>query len=108
MTQREVNGVKGLESNHIHLNGVNGSTNGNTNGNGVKTDPKKKMDRKKSSPMLPTFMVSAPGKVIVCGEHAVVHGKASTVCASASQSRGLSTTRQGSARIANLVYCRPQ
>jgi mevalonate kinase len=32
--------------------------------------------RKKSSPMMPPFMVSAPGKVIVYGEHAVVHGKA--------------------------------
>jgi mevalonate kinase len=31
--------------------------------------------RKKSSPMMPPFMVSAPGKVIVYGEHAVVHGK---------------------------------
>ncbi|KAF2474674.1 mevalonate kinase [Lindgomyces ingoldianus] len=32
--------------------------------------------RKHSSPMMPSFMVSAPGKVIVYGEHAVVHGKA--------------------------------
>lgn len=31
--------------------------------------------RKQSSPMMPPFMVSAPGKVIVYGEHAVVHGK---------------------------------
>jgi mevalonate kinase len=80
MTQRQVNGVNGLhqdslESNHIHLKGVNGNANGTTNGNGVKSETRKKMDRKKSSPMMPTFMVSAPGKVIVCGEHAVVHGK---------------------------------
>lgn len=34
-----------------------------------------KMERKASSPMAPAFMVSAPGKVIVCGEHSVVHGK---------------------------------
>lgn len=33
------------------------------------------LDRKQSTPMMPTFMVSAPGKVIVFGEHAVVHGK---------------------------------
>lgn len=31
--------------------------------------------RKLSSPLMPAFMVSAPGKVIVYGEHAVVHGK---------------------------------
>lgn len=33
------------------------------------------LDRKQSTPMMPPFMVSAPGKVIVFGEHAVVHGK---------------------------------
>lgn len=33
--------------------------------------------RRHSSPLMPPFMVSAPGKVIVYGEHAVVHGKAS-------------------------------
>ncbi|KAF2810089.1 mevalonate kinase, partial [Mytilinidion resinicola] len=32
--------------------------------------------RRPSVPMMPPFMVSAPGKVIVYGEHAVVHGKA--------------------------------
>jgi mevalonate kinase len=33
------------------------------------------LNRKQSSPMMPAFMVSAPGKAIVFGEHAVVHGK---------------------------------
>jgi mevalonate kinase len=36
--------------------------------------------RKQSTPMMPPFMVSAPGKVIVYGEHAVVHGKVYSVC----------------------------
>lgn len=63
---------------------VNGTQNGNGNGNGVdqphtngKSSHMKKASRKLSSPMMPAFMVSAPGKVIVFGEHAVVHGKVS-------------------------------
>lgn len=61
---------------------VNGSQNGNANGvdqphtNGNSSHIKK-ASRKLSSPMMPAFMVSAPGKVIVFGEHAVVHGKVS-------------------------------
>lgn len=51
-----------------------GANNGTTNKhlNGAQHG---RMDRKTSSPMMPAFMVSAPGKVIVFGEHAVVHGK---------------------------------
>ena len=60
----------------------NGNVNGisrdmaNTDLNGVrKTKRGAPLDRKQSTPMMPAFMVSAPGKVIVFGEHAVVHGK---------------------------------
>jgi mevalonate kinase len=44
------------------------------------------LHRKQSSPMMPPFMVSAPGKVIVYGEHAVVHGKAAIAAAIALRS----------------------
>ena len=46
------------------------------NGTLKKSDKKRiAMARKQSSPMMPAFIVSAPGKVIAFGEHAVVHGK---------------------------------
>lgn len=65
-------------------NGRNGA-NGAANGSGTSPEPyvngsgqlaqRLRMERKMSSPMAPPFMVSAPGKVIVFGEHSVVHGK---------------------------------
>lgn len=56
-----------------------GASNGNgglpyVNGNGALAE-RLRLERKASSPMAPPFMVSAPGKVIVFGEHSVVHGK---------------------------------
>jgi mevalonate kinase len=52
----------------------NGSSHLNGAVNGLRVGGPK-LERKESSPMAPPFMVSAPGKVIVCGEHSVVHGK---------------------------------
>lgn len=45
--------------------------------NGVPHSEKPGHHRRHSTPLMPSFMVSAPGKVIVFGEHAVVHGKVS-------------------------------
>ena len=55
--------------------GANGVSGGSRQANGVPL--RQRSRRKQSSPMMPPFMVSAPGKVIVYGEHAVVHGKVS-------------------------------
>ncbi|KAF2198199.1 mevalonate kinase-like protein [Delitschia confertaspora ATCC 74209] len=49
--------------------------------NGSVLAQKPNFQRKMSTPMMPSFMVSAPGKVIVYGEHAVVHGKAAIAAA---------------------------
>jgi mevalonate kinase len=61
-------------------------------------------ERKPSSPMAPTFMVSAPGKVIVFGEHAVVHGKAAMAAAISLRSYLLVTTLSKSHRTITLVF----
>ncbi|KAK3945189.1 hypothetical protein QBC46DRAFT_360711 [Diplogelasinospora grovesii] len=88
-----------------HSNGVaNGNSNGNSNGNGTKLAVRKKMDRKKSSPMMPSFMVSAPGKVIVYGEHAVVHGKAAIAAAISLRSYLLVTSLSKSKRTVTLRF----
>lgn len=65
----------------VHGNGANGPSNGkpHVNGDGPLVH-RIKADRKQSSPMAPAFMVSAPGKVIVFGEHSVVYGKVSLGC----------------------------
>lgn len=69
----------------IELNGANGTNGDGTNGN--KKNHARTLSRKMSSPMMPAFMVSAPAKVILFGEHAVVHGKVS------------STETQGTSRL---------
>lgn len=62
------------------------------------------MSRKASSPMAPAFMVSAPGKVIVYGEHAVVHGKAALAAAISLRSYLLVTTLSKSHRTITLNF----
>lgn len=84
MTQRTTNGHNGV---HLDVESSDsaGTSSGNSSDSGLveitngagssKLNGRKRMKRKQSSPMMPAFMVSAPGKVIVFGEHAVVHGK---------------------------------
>lgn len=63
-----------------------------------------RLQRKASSPMAPPFMVSAPGKVIVFGEHAVVYGKAALAAAISLRSYLLVTTLSKSQRIVTLNF----
>ena len=72
--------------------------------NGTKLSPRPKHDRKTSSPMSPAFMTSAPGKVIVYGEHAVVHGKAAIAAAISLRSYLLVTTLSKSQRTISLKF----
>ncbi|KAL9126057.1 MAG: hypothetical protein Q9217_004835 [Psora testacea] len=60
--------------------------------------------RKLSSPMNPAFITSAPGKVIVYGEHAVVHGKAAMAAAISLRSYLLVTTLSKSQRTISLKF----
>ncbi|KAG8413352.1 Mevalonate kinase [Metarhizium acridum] len=62
------------------------------------------MGRKESSPLAPTFMVSAPGKVIVFGEHAAVFGKPAIAAAISLRSYLLVTTLSKSQRTVKLNF----
>lgn len=60
--------------------------------------------RKESNPLAPAFIVSAPGKTIVYGEHAVVHGKAAIAAAISLRSYLLCTTLSKSKRTVTLRF----
>lgn len=62
------------------------------------------MSRKASSPLAPTFIVSAPDKVIVFGEHAAVYGKPAIAAAISLRSYLLVTTLSKSQRIVKLNF----
>ena len=80
---------------------INGN-NGTLKGQAKPSRPR--MERKISSPMNPAFMTSAPGKVIVYGEHAVVHGKAAMAAAISLRSYLLVTTLSKSQRTISLRF----
>ena len=56
------------------------------------------------APLIPPFMTSAPGKVIVFGEHAVVHGKAAMAAAISLRSYLLVTTLSKTERTISMVF----
>ncbi|EMC91459.1 hypothetical protein BAUCODRAFT_79905 [Baudoinia panamericana UAMH 10762] len=72
-----------------------------TNGH---TPPKSTRPRRESHPLAPPFIVSAPGKTIVYGEHAVVHGKAAIAAAISLRSYLLCTTLSKSKRTVTLRF----
>ncbi|KAI1005098.1 hypothetical protein K3495_g3123 [Podosphaera aphanis] len=61
-------------------------------------------ERKSSHPMMPAFMVSAPGKVIAFGEHAVVYGKAAIASSISLRSYLLVTSLSKSKRTVSLRF----
>ncbi|MCJ1406713.1 Mevalonate kinase [Ptychographa xylographoides] len=75
-----------------------------TNGRSSMSSPRDFLDRRLSSPMAPAFMTSAPGKVIVFGEHAVVHGKAAMAASISLRSYLLVTALSKSRRTITLRF----
>lgn len=69
---------------------------------GFANDPRGFVSRKLSAPMMPAFMTSAPGKVIVFGEHGVVHGKAAMAASIALRSYLLVTALSKTKRTITL------
>ncbi|KAJ2904036.1 putative mevalonate kinase protein [Zalerion maritima] len=95
MSNGHVNGIhNGVDKMHI-----NGHLSSSRNGNA-----QSKAQRKQSSPMMPAFMVSAPGKVIVFGEHSVVYGKTAIAAAISLRSYLLVTTLSKSKRTVTLRF----
>lgn len=109
--------VHSNRTNGLHVNGaINGardshgqttfehvlSPKANANANALRRIPMHQ--RKESNPLAPPFIVSAPGKTIVYGEHAVVHGKAAIAAAISLRSYLLCTTLSKSQRTISLRF----
>ncbi|KAK5133079.1 hypothetical protein LTR08_008189 [Meristemomyces frigidus] len=113
-----------MNMNSGHSNGVNGVKKGNGTANTSRPMLKEQEQpesgsshttnghaatrplhsRKESNPLAPPFIVSAPGKTIVYGEHAVVHGKAAIAAAISLRSYLLCTTLSKSKRAVTLRF----
>ena len=85
----------------LPVNTINGDDNYT---NGLSARPSAFLTRKPSSPMMPAFMTSAPGKVIVFGEHAVVHGKAAMAASISLRSYLLVTALSKTKRTISLRF----
>ncbi|KAJ6180463.1 hypothetical protein N7519_010924 [Penicillium mononematosum] len=96
--------VKVLPTKGVNGNCVDDSSDSASVSSETQAIARPRMTRKASSPMAPTFMVSAPGKVIVFGEHAVVHGKAAMAAAISLRSYLLVTTLSKSQRTITLNF----
>lgn len=70
----------------------------------LSTTSSRSSGRRDSNPLAPPFIVSAPGKTIVYGEHAVVHGKAAIAAAISLRSYLLCTTLTKSKRTVTLRF----
>lgn len=91
--RREPEPESPISSSASDASSVSGILNGTSS---MSINPRRNMNRKKSSPMMPAFMVSAPGKVIVFGEHAVVHGKVSVLWKGGKTGKGAWSNTLGS------------
>ena len=96
-------GDEGFEDTTKGMNGLSVENDGQPV-NGPAARLRVAMERKNSTPMMPAFMVSAPGKVIVYGEHAVVYGKAAIAAAISLRSYLLVTFRSKARRTVTLVF----
>ena len=110
---KDVNGINGHsttrpQSSSKHVTVVEPPTTNGSTANGTTTTHTTRRipmhDRKLSNPLAPPFLVSAPGKTIVYGEHAVVHGKAAIAAAISLRSYMLVTTLSKSKRTVSLKF----